>query len=182
MTLFCQDSVLEITRYINFLLDSSQPYQGAWEQRRRRQSERQKRNRFNKQNNNFACASRFFVHFCCCWPSRFVKVSEKCVKFQKGHGEWKFRGHSFLWIFTLLEKDIIHWKQQLVVDCLRHSRSCENRKSVFHKKNKNQERRPFIAAVKGDWSIVIKHWPPRDLKKLIGYLSLGHNLLPISRL
>ena len=29
MTLFCQDSVLEITRYINFLLDCSQPYQGA---------------------------------------------------------------------------------------------------------------------------------------------------------
>ena len=29
MTLFCQDSVLEITRYIHFLLDWSQPYQGA---------------------------------------------------------------------------------------------------------------------------------------------------------
>ena len=26
MTLFCQDSVLEITRYINFLLDCTQPY------------------------------------------------------------------------------------------------------------------------------------------------------------
>ena len=86
-----------------------------------------------------------------------MKIGEKCVKFQKGHDEWKFRGHSFLCIFTLLDKEIIHWKQQLVVDCRRHSRSCENRKSVFHKKNKNQERRPFIAAVKGDWSIVIKH-------------------------
>ena len=29
MTLFCQDSVLEITRYIDFLLDWGQPYQGA---------------------------------------------------------------------------------------------------------------------------------------------------------
>lgn len=66
---------------------------------RRQQRERQKRNSFNKQN-NFAYASRFFVHFCCCWPSRFVKVSEKCVKFQKGHDDWKFRGHSFLWILT----------------------------------------------------------------------------------
>ena len=33
-------------------------------QRRGRQQERQKKNiRFNKQNNNFARASRFFVHF-----------------------------------------------------------------------------------------------------------------------
>ena len=35
-------------------------------QRRRRQQERQKKktnNRFNKQNNNFARALRFFVHF-----------------------------------------------------------------------------------------------------------------------
>ena len=32
-------------------------------QRRRRQRERQKGNRFNKQNNNFARASHFFVHF-----------------------------------------------------------------------------------------------------------------------
>ena len=31
--------------------------------RRRRQRERQKNNRFNEQNNNFARASRFFVHF-----------------------------------------------------------------------------------------------------------------------
>ena len=31
--------------------------------RRRRQRERQKHNRFNEQNNNFARASRFFVHF-----------------------------------------------------------------------------------------------------------------------
>ena len=31
--------------------------------RRRRQRERQKSNRLNKQNNNFARASRFFVHF-----------------------------------------------------------------------------------------------------------------------
>ena len=30
---------------------------------RERQQERQKNNRFNKQNNNFAGASRFFVHF-----------------------------------------------------------------------------------------------------------------------
>ena len=86
-----------------------------------------------------------------------MKVSEKCVKFQKGHDEWKFRGHSFLSIFTLLEKEIIHRKQQLVVDCLRHFRSCENRKSVFHEKHKNQERRPFMAVVKGDCSIVIKY-------------------------
>ena len=32
-------------------------------QRRGRQWERQKTNLFNKQNNNFASASRFFVHF-----------------------------------------------------------------------------------------------------------------------
>ena len=32
-------------------------------QRRGRQQERQKNNKFNKQNNNFASASRFFVHF-----------------------------------------------------------------------------------------------------------------------
>ena len=32
-------------------------------QRRGRQRERQKNERFNKQNNNFARASRFFVHF-----------------------------------------------------------------------------------------------------------------------
>ena len=32
-------------------------------QRRARQRERQKNKRFNKQNNNFARASRFFVHF-----------------------------------------------------------------------------------------------------------------------
>ena len=32
-------------------------------QRRGRQRERQKNNRFNKQNNNFARASHFFVHF-----------------------------------------------------------------------------------------------------------------------
>ena len=32
-------------------------------QRRGRQRERQKTNLFNKQNNNFARASRFFVHF-----------------------------------------------------------------------------------------------------------------------
>ena len=32
-------------------------------QRRRRQRGRQKSNRFNNQNNNFARASRFFVHF-----------------------------------------------------------------------------------------------------------------------
>ena len=32
-------------------------------QRRGRQQERQKNNRFNKQNNNFARALRFFVHF-----------------------------------------------------------------------------------------------------------------------
>ena len=31
--------------------------------RRRRQRERHKSNRFNKENNNFARASRFFVHF-----------------------------------------------------------------------------------------------------------------------
>ena len=31
--------------------------------RRRRQQERHKSNRFNNQNNNFARASRFFVHF-----------------------------------------------------------------------------------------------------------------------
>ena len=29
MTLFCQDSVLEITRYINFLLDCTQPYRSG---------------------------------------------------------------------------------------------------------------------------------------------------------
>ena len=34
------------------------------QQRRRRQRERQKKsNKFRKQNNNFAPASRFFVHF-----------------------------------------------------------------------------------------------------------------------
>ena len=32
-------------------------------QRHGRQQERQKNNRFDKQNNNFARASRFFVHF-----------------------------------------------------------------------------------------------------------------------
>ena len=32
-------------------------------QRRGRQQERQKNNRFNKQNNNFPCASRLFAHF-----------------------------------------------------------------------------------------------------------------------
>ena len=32
-------------------------------QRRGRQREREKNNRFNKKNNNFAPASRFFVHF-----------------------------------------------------------------------------------------------------------------------
>ena len=32
-------------------------------QRRGRQGERQKNNRFNKQNNNFARASHYFVHF-----------------------------------------------------------------------------------------------------------------------
>ena len=32
-------------------------------QRRGRQRERQKHKRFNKQNKNFASASRFFVHF-----------------------------------------------------------------------------------------------------------------------
>ena len=36
-----------------------------------------------------------------------------------------------------------------------------------------------MVVVKGDWSIIIKHRPARDLKKLIGYWSLGHNLLPI---
>ena len=62
----------------------------------------------------------------------FCEVSEKSVKPKKGHDEWKFQGHSFLWIFTLLEKEIIHWKQKLVIDCLRHSRPCENRKSFLH--------------------------------------------------
>ena len=33
------------------------------QRRRRQQSGRQKSNRFITQNNNFACASRFFVHF-----------------------------------------------------------------------------------------------------------------------
>ena len=33
------------------------------QQRRRRQQERQKSNTFNRQNNNFARVSRFFVHF-----------------------------------------------------------------------------------------------------------------------
>ena len=33
------------------------------QQRRRRQQERQKSNGFNRQNNNFARVSRFFVHF-----------------------------------------------------------------------------------------------------------------------
>ena len=33
------------------------------QRRRRRQQERQKRNRFTTQDNNFARASRFFVHF-----------------------------------------------------------------------------------------------------------------------
>ena len=31
------------------------------------QRERQKNNRFTKQNNNFAYASHFFVHFFCCF-------------------------------------------------------------------------------------------------------------------
>ena len=94
----------------------------------------------------------------------FYEVSEKCVKLSKRTRWLKISGAFSSLVFTLLEKESIHRKQQLVVDCLRHSRSCENRKSVFHEKHKNQERRPFIAAVKGDWSIVIKHLPPRDLK------------------
>ena len=66
MTLFCQDSVLEITRYINFLLDCTQSYQGVRGTTTAAAMRTTKKNRFNKQNNNFARASRFFVHFCCC--------------------------------------------------------------------------------------------------------------------
>jgi len=36
--------------------------------RRRRQRERQKNNRFDEPNNNFARASHFFVHFLICPP------------------------------------------------------------------------------------------------------------------
>ena len=69
MTLFCQDSVLEITRYIHFLLDWSQPYHSGSlsdDDGYGGNENGNKKNRFNKQSNNFACASRFFVHFCCC--------------------------------------------------------------------------------------------------------------------
>ena len=38
-------------------------YQGLKIQQRGRQQERQNNKRFNKQNNKFARASRFFVHF-----------------------------------------------------------------------------------------------------------------------
>ena len=44
-------------------------------QRRERQRERQKNNWFDKQNNNFARASRFFVHF---FPV-FARLRLKCL-------------------------------------------------------------------------------------------------------
>ena len=47
-------------------------------QRRGRQQERQKNNRFNKQKNNFARASRFFVHF---WPV-FARLPRENTQFR----------------------------------------------------------------------------------------------------
>ena len=44
-------------------LDSTTGNRDLKIRRRRPQRERHKSNRFNSQNNNFACASRFFVHF-----------------------------------------------------------------------------------------------------------------------
>ena len=80
-----------------------------------------KRNRFNKENNNlyFLLLQDFVVKR----PN--VAFCESPSSFEKDTMSGNSGGIYFSGFFTLLEKEIIHWKQQLVVDCLRHPRSCK---------------------------------------------------------
>ena len=54
-----------------------------------------------------------------------VAFCESLSSFEKDTMSGNSGGIYFSGFFTLLEKEIIHWKQQLVVDCLRHYRSCK---------------------------------------------------------